>query len=374
MGADAASMGNKAKPGQRDRARVGLLWRGDPAAPVPEPSATRMRSLFAAFAALDIDAAPVVYADEAAETIEERLLGFDGVMVWVDPLSDGKDRSRLDPMLRQLSRAGLWISGHPDVIAKMGVKAVLWRTRALGWGVDTHLYETYEAFCAVFPARLAGSGPRVLKPNRGNGGQGVWKVALADPGPAGPCVDVLAARSDHVEAGVPLGEFIARCRTRFEGGGQLIDQAHQDRVGDGMVRCYLSHAQVVGFSEQFPRSRALADDPTAATFGMASHKDMHDEQAPAFQGLRRSMEAEWVPGLQRILEIRTNDLPVLWDADFLYGPRTPDGEDTFVLCEINASAVAPFPETAAPAIVRNAAERLRAARSARSTLKPRSDP
>ena len=37
-------------------------------------------------------------------------------------------------------------------------------------------------------------------------------------------------------------------------------------------------------------------------------------------------------------------LPVLWDADFLYGPRTASGDDTYVLCEINVSSVIPFPD------------------------------
>jgi len=32
-------------------------------------------------------------------------------------------------------------------------------------------------------------------------------------------------------------------------------------------------------------------------------------------------------------------LPIIWDADFLYGPKTPSGDDSYVLCEINVSAV-----------------------------------
>jgi hypothetical protein len=39
-------------------------------------------------------------------------------------------------------------------------------------------------------------------------------------------------------------------------------------------------------------------------------------------------------------------MPVIWDADFLYGPRTATGDDSYVLCEINVSAVWPYPETA----------------------------
>jgi hypothetical protein len=54
--------------------------------------------------------------------------------------------------------------------------------------------------------------------------------------------------------------------------------------------------------------------------------------------------------VQRLLDIDTHRLPVLWDCDFLLGPKIaterPSGEDTYVLCEINVSSVSPFPDTA----------------------------
>ena len=81
-------------------------------------------------------------------------------------------------MLRDVASRGPWVSAHPDVILKMGVKEVLYRTKHLGWGTDTHLYRTAGEFRDAFPARLRRRGPRVLKQNRGNGGQGVWKVEL----------------------------------------------------------------------------------------------------------------------------------------------------------------------------------------------------
>ena len=55
------------------------------------------------------------------------------------------------------------------------------------------------------------------------------------------------------------------------------------------------------------------------------------------------MESEWTPQMMGVLDIGAESLPVLWDADFLYGPRTASGEDTYVLCEINVSSVIPFP-------------------------------
>jgi hypothetical protein len=52
--------------------------------------------------------------------------------------------------------------------------------------------------------------------------------------------------------------------------------------------------------------------------------------------------------LQQELDIDTTHLPILWDADFLLGPKAATGEDTYVLCEINVSSVAPFPESTVP--------------------------
>lgn len=58
--------------------------------------------------------------------------------------------------------------------------------------------------------------------------------------------------------------------------------------------------------------------------------------------------------LQRIASVETRALPVIWDIDFLYGPKTAAGEDTFVLCEINASSTFAFPDFAMPAVARAA--------------------
>jgi hypothetical protein len=51
-------------------------------------------------------------------------------------------------------------------------------------------------------------------------------------------------------------------------------------------------------------------------------------------------------------------LPIIWDADFLYGPRTASGEDTYVLCEINVSSVFAIPEQAPAEIARLVADKL----------------
>ena len=74
------------------------------------------------------------------------------------------------------------------------------------------------------------------------------------------------------------------------------------------------------------------------------------------------MEAEWTPQMMAMLGIDPAALPIIWDADFLYGRRTQSGEDTYVLCEINVSSVFAIPDQAPAAIARLALARLRRAR------------
>jgi hypothetical protein len=83
--------------------------------------------------------------------------------------------------------------------------------------------------------------------------------------------------------------------------------------------------------------------------------------APGYQRLKKQMETEWVPRMMEVLRIARDALPVIWDADFLFGPRTPDRLDTYVLCEINVSAVWPFPPTAAGVVAAAAVARAREA-------------
>ena len=62
--------------------------------------------MFAAFAELGVAAEPVVYSDDAVDAVREQLLGLDGVLVWVNPIEQGRDRSQLDPLLREAAARG----------------------------------------------------------------------------------------------------------------------------------------------------------------------------------------------------------------------------------------------------------------------------
>jgi hypothetical protein len=344
--------------------RVAIVWRGD--AETRQAATTqnnRYHRIFEELAALGIEAEPAVFDECFAGEVREQLLAVDGVLVWVDPLHEGKTRSVLDALLNDVATRGPWVSAHPDVILKMGVKEVLHRTRHLGWGTDTHLYRTATDFAAAFPPRLRSAGPRVLKQNRGNGGQGVWKVELvSEPAVKASRVRVLQALRGSVPEELPLTEFMTRCEHYFASDGCIVDQPFQPRLPDGMIRCYMGADKVVGFGHQF--IKALIPPPPEGPDSPAAQpgpRIMHGADAKPFQALRAKMEAEWTPQMMELLGIAAASLPIIWDADFLYGPRTASGEDSYVLCEINVSSVFAIPDQAPAAIARLALTRLRSA-------------
>lgn len=340
------------------RYRVAVLWRGDHRARAQATTTdNRLSAIFRALAGQGVAAEPCVWSEELDADVRVQLRGMDGVLVWVDPIASatGERRNALDALLREVAATGVFVSAHPDITAKMGVKAVLHQTRSLGWGSDIWFYETHAAFVTQFPLRLA-DGPRLLKQNRGNGGIGVWKVEREARGN----VLVREARKASAPRTLLLSEFMSERATDFGEGEGLVDQAFQPRHLDGMVRCYMSGSNVVGFGNQLVRALA---PPEAGPAGPRLYSGPLD---PRFQRLKSNMEGEWTPGLCEILSISADTLPVIWDADFLLGPRTPRGEDTYVLCEINVSSVFPIPNEAAAKLAKTTRLRLDGVRRARS--------
>ncbi len=332
--------------------RVGILWHGDAAARHDAtPETSRFRAVFAAMADAGVVAEPVVYEDAVADAVRAQLTALDGVLVWVNPIHEGHNRAKLDALLRDVAARRVWVSAHPDVILKMGTKEVLYHTRTMDWGCETALYRTAEAMRDELPARLA-AGPRVIKRNRGNGGQGVWKVETLTSPRNRPMVRVLDATKDASED-LALDDFLARCATYFQD-GSVVDQPFQARLTEGVVRCYMAGDRCAGFGHQ--KVKALVDAPAArAEAGPRLYTAKDD---PRFQRLRRLMEDKWTPQLTT-----PSDLPMIWDADFMLGPRSADGSDSYVLGEINVSSVFPIPDEAPAEIARRVADRLRLAPS-----------
>jgi hypothetical protein len=138
-----------------------------------------------------------------------------------------------------------------------------------------------------------------------------------------------------------------------------LDQPFQPRLPDGMIRCYMGVDKVVGFGHQF--IKALMPPPPEGPESPAAQpgpRIMHGADAAPFQALRAKMETEWTPQMMQVLGIDAASLPIIWDADFLDGPRNAAGDDTYVLCEINVSSVFAIPDQTPASIARLALDRL----------------
>ena len=100
----------------------------------------KYKDLAAEFLLQGIEVRSVLYRDELWGTLKMELTGFDAILVWVNPIEQERDRKMLDELLRQISKAGVFVSTHPDVILKMGTKEVLYDTKQLTWSGDVEMY------------------------------------------------------------------------------------------------------------------------------------------------------------------------------------------------------------------------------------------
>ena len=354
--------------------KVAILYRGDLAS---RSAATSVDSRFApicqALEERGAHAQAAAFHEDALTDVRSQLLAVDAVLVWVNPIDAGRDRSVLDPLLREVAGRGVYVSAHPEVILALGTKEILYQTRHMSWAArDTRLHRDFAALEDELPKQIAQGQARVLKQYRGNGGDGVWKVEPSDRAgrsDAGVArVRVRHAKRGSVDETLPLAEFIARCAPYFAGDGRIINQPYQARLPEGMIRCYLVHDKVQGFGHQAVNALCPvpADDPSGDV-PKTTPRLYYPPTRPEFQHLKDRLEQHWVAELQQLLGLRTDSLPVLWDCDFLLGERDASGADTYVLCEINVSSVSPFPVSAVDAIAEATLARIVETRARRAT-------
>lgn len=330
--------------------RVALLYPGDrQARERSDPAESRFAALFEALATAGVTAEPAVYHDAFAAEVEAQLRQVDLVQVWCNPIQDGYRRDRLDALLRRVASAGVGVSAHPDAILKLGTKDVLVDTKALPFGSDVHRVDSLEQLAVDLPQRLA-SGPRVLKQHRGHSGIGVWRVEhLSDISPL--TMRVRHAQRGSVEAAMDLPALLDQMKEYFEprNGGHMIDQVWQPRLSEGMVRAYLVEDRVAGFGHQ--AINALLPARPGGEAPAAGPRLYHGPDLPAFQNLKHLLETDWIERLRATVGLPREQLPLLWDCDFMFGDRLIAGEERFVLCEINVSSVSPFPPSAVQPLV-----------------------
>lgn len=337
--------------------RVALVWHGDREAwESASVDGSRFAGLGAELRAQGLDPQALIYNDEFVADFLERALAFRCVLVWVNPIEQGRDRAILDGALNNLVERGIVVSAEPHVILAIGTKDVLVKTRSMPWGSDVVMYRTFEDLRDQLPLRLMAGQVRVLKQRRGHSGIGIWRVEAVTPTSA--TVRVKHAQRGSVEEELALEEFLQRLIPYFGHGGCVIDQAYQERLAEGMIRCYQVVDRVAGFG--FQEVNALfptpGDPQQVASQPGPRHYFPPDDRR--FQRLKALLEEQWLPEMLAILGLEVRQLPLLWDADFLLGPVDAEGLDTYVLCEINVSSVSPFPQWAEAPLARAVRQRI----------------
>ncbi|MBZ0285777.1 MAG: Cj0069 family protein [Anaerolineae bacterium] len=327
--------------------RIALLWYGETQDDNPIiGSRNRLEALYNALIERGYDVVSVPYTHERHDEAVAQLHDCAGIMVWVNPIENDQNRSRLDAALAELVAEGVYVSARPDVIPKMGAKAVLYHTRHMGWGTDVCLYQTYEQFAAEFPKGLLEKKIRILKQDRSHSGEGVWKVERFTTSHTDGAIRLMHAGSDTVSE-VALSTFIASWEAHFAAGGYLVEMPFLPRVAEGIIRCYMNQNRVIGFLHQLPKTDGInvSGSGLLVTEGLPEGKRVYDADAPRYAGLKAKLETAWVSEMRNTLAIESDDLPVLWDTDFIMGDKTQSGEDTYLLCEINVSSVYPSAES-----------------------------
>jgi hypothetical protein len=332
--------------------KIGLMWHGDREARDRVLLATsRFAKLGEELSTVGFSPEAVIYNDDYLEEVREQLLQLSAVQVWVNPVVEGRDRSKLDQLLREVNLAGVKVFTHPDTILRMGTKQVLVDTQDMSWGSDISEYSSLEDLEARLPTRLV-DGPKVLKQMRGHSGGGIWRVERTDEG----MIRLRHAQREAIEETVPLSQLLTTMEPYFVGNSKMIEQAYQPRLPEGITRVYMVGDRVGGFGHQ--AINALIPSVDGAEPPVPGPRLYYPPTQQEFQIIGSRMETEWVDELVNCLGMVKSDLPLLWDADFLLGPKDEAGGDTYVLCEINVSCVTPYPEWANPLMAKTLLEKL----------------
>ena len=316
----------------------------------------KYRNLAIAFQGKGFDVQSVIYNDALAADLAIELRSYDSILVWVNPIEQAGDRKILDALLSELSAYGCLVSAHPDTILKMGTKEVLYQTRDMEFGGDIKLYRSFEDFKSQFPSSAAASPIRILKQYRGNGGNGVFKIDTRDK--EHNRIGITHAIGSDGERILSKDNFFEEIKTYFTSNSVLIDQEWNPNIVNGMVRCYLTGEKVAGFGYQ----EVNALYPKSGMDSMSklpSKRYYYSEDCGLFKDLKDIMENNWVRMILEIVSVEKEMLPVIWDADFFINKiNTENTSEKYSLCEINASCVSPFPESAIPYIVEEVVRRI----------------
>lgn len=281
----------------------------------------------------------VYFRDEWADQIFDYAKDkFDAYISRINPGSLANGEKTYFETLVKLSDAGLIGMSHPDAMRNFGAKDALVKLSTTGIvPEDTYAYYTIEDFKRIFPSSIS-YGERVLKQNRGSTGEGIWRVQIEEsidykPGDSLPLDTKLKcteAVDNHVEH-ITLGEFMTFCEKYIVGdNGMLVDMRFMPRIKEGEIRILLIGDKPIFVVHKKP---ADAEDAFSATL-FSGAKYTYDK--PEDWADLMTLFNNELPVISD--KLGGFDIPLIWTADFMLD-WDKDGNDTYVLGEINCSCV-----------------------------------
>lgn len=280
----------------------------------------------------------IFYTDDKAEEIFDLVKEkYDGYVSRVNPGTIPGGESKYMETLEKLSEAGVKGFPRPKTMTGFGAKDSLVKLADTDLVPnDTYAYYDTKTLEEKFPISLS-YGERVLKQNRGSTGEGIWRVQVeGDKLPEGQAYPLntklkcTEAVDNHVEYR-ELGDFMKFCHQYIEGeNGQLVDMRFMPRIVEGEIRILMVGAKPIFVVHKKPAESA---DAFSATL-FSGAKYTYDEPEKW-----QTLIDFFLKNLPTINEkLGNNEIPLIWTADFMLD-NDKDGNDTYVLGEINCSCV-----------------------------------
>jgi len=268
----------------------------------------------------------------------------DAVIVRINPGNLPNGEARLFETLRLLHDSEVLIMTHPNTMMRFGAKDALAKLADTELVPDdTYAYYTIEEFEKTFPKSIS-HGVRVLKQNRGSTGVGIWRVEVVDSKlgeyeagdtlPLDTVVKCTEAVDNHVEYS-SLGKFMKFCHQYIEGdNGMLVDMRFMPRITEGEIRILMVADEPIFVVHKKPVQEKDAFSATIASGAEYTyHKpDEYPELVNKF--------VDSIPLISDKLG-KIKNTPIIWTGDFMLD-RDENGNDTYVLGEINCSCVGFF--------------------------------
>ncbi|HHD77250.1 MAG TPA: hypothetical protein ENK97_00500 [Campylobacteraceae bacterium] len=241
--------------------------------------------------------------------------------------------------LNRLSKSGMMIHTHPDVMINLDFKDILYKLKEKPFcDAQTQFYRSFEAFEDLFPVELKRDKRRVLKVNYGSTGEGVYLIQYKDDGSIisteavnnvkyyyDDMDDFLAAFEEKFDDDIDEDELVY-----FKGKSGFVDCRYLPRISEGEIRVLIIKDKPVSVVHKKPQDGAFS----ATLFSGAKYaydkpdnpkwRDIITLTLNAFEDIKPYLQGK--------------EFPLLWTMDYILDYDDAQN-DRYILSEINCSCV-----------------------------------